>query len=194
MVHSARQPRGEVLDTNAKLTVSQSAEILEPGRQACVRHLEFSVRKADVRIYPGFVAATAPTLRVTVLDRSGAVLARASATDYANGQFLAVPVDVRRPRSETRICVHNAGPDGVSLAHAELPQQGRPHLPIRIDISTRPEPAFERLPVALTRAAFFKSNIVSRVLIVGLFLLVLMLAAAAVFLVMRGPSGEDVDA
>jgi hypothetical protein len=187
LVHAAREPRAEVLDTNAKLDVSQSAEVLQPGDRACVRRL-------DVRVFPGFLVRKAPALQLTVQDRGGAVLARASATGYANGQPLAVPVDVGRPREDTRICVRNAGPDGVTLAHAVLPQQGRVHLPIRVDVSTRPFRTIDRIPVALTRASFFKSDIVSRALIVVLFVLVLALAAATIVLLLRGRSDEDADA
>jgi hypothetical protein len=152
------------------------------------------VRQAGLRLYPGYVGAKAPTLVVTVQDRSGALIARGSAKDYVSNEPVVVPVELGRPHGDTRICVRNAGSDGVSLAHAELPQQGRRRLPIRIDVTTRPEPAIERLPVALTRASFFKSEIVTRPLIAVFLALVLGLVAAAVVLVLRGRPGGDADA
>jgi hypothetical protein len=194
MVHAVREPRAEVLDTNAKLDVSQSAEVLQPGERACVRGLDVPLRRVDVRVFPGFLVKQAPTLQLTVQDRAGAVLYRTTAKGYGNGLPLAVPVDVGRPRREVRVCVRDAGPDGVTLAHAVLPQQGRVHLPIRVDISTRPFRTIDRIPVALTRASFFKSDVVSRPLIAALFVLVLALVAAVVVLLLRARSDEDADA
>lgn len=194
MVHAAREQRTELLDTNAKLDVSQSAETLKPGRRACARRVDVELPRAGVRVYPGFAVATAPELRVTVQDRGGRVLTRAAAAGYVNGQPLVVPVDVGRPREDATVCLRNVGRDPVTLAHAELPQEGRPHLPVRVDVVTRPFTTVDRIPVALTRASFFKSDIVSRTLIVLLMVLVLALAAAAVVLVLRARRDEDVGA
>jgi hypothetical protein len=194
MLHAARERRAEVLDTNAKLTVSQSAETLAPGKGACVRGLDAALPRVDIRVFPGFAVPRAPTLQVRVRDRQGVELDRATATGYANGQPLAVPVDLGRPRRDTTVCLRNVGGADVTLAHAELPQEGRARLPVRVDVSTRPFTTIDRIPVALTRASYFKSDIVSRPLIAALFAVVLLLAIAAVVLVLRARRDEDADA
>jgi hypothetical protein len=194
MLHAATEKRSELLDTNAKLEVSQSAETLKPGGRACVRRLDVELPRVDVRVYPGFAAARPPELRLTVQDRGGAVLAEGRATSYANGLPLLVPVDVGRPRRDATVCLRNVGGDPVTLAHAELPQEGRRRLPVRVDVTTRTFTTVERFPVALTRASFFKSDIVSRPLIALLALVVLALAAAAIVLVLRARRDEDAGA
>lgn len=194
MLHAATEKRAELLDTNAKLEVSQSAETLKPGDRACVRRLDVELPRVQLRVYPGFAVARSPALAVTVRDRGGDELAQARAADYVNGQPLSIPVDVGRPRRDATVCLRNTGGDPVTLAHAEVPQEGRPHLPVRVDVITRPFTTVDRFPVALTRASFFKSDIVSRTLIVLLALVVLALAAAAVVLVLRTRRDEDAGA
>jgi hypothetical protein len=194
MVGAAREKRAELLDTNAKTMASQSAEIIAAGSRTCVRHLDVEQSKADVRVYPDYDVPRPPTLQATVLDHDGTVLDRASGAGYARASPLAMSVDVGRPRRDVTVCIRNTGRDGVVLAHAVLPQDGRVHLPVRVDITTRPLTTIGRIPVALTRASFFKSDIVSRPLIAVLFLAVLGLVATAIVLVLRTGRGSDGDA
>ncbi|MGX6446720.1 hypothetical protein ACVU7I_01415 [Patulibacter sp. S7RM1-6] len=193
MVRQGTTKTASLLTSNTKVDVSQTAEVLRPGQQRCVRRLRIPASQADLRTYPGYVSRTAPPLETTVRAH-GRTVERRVVRDYASNLPIALPVAIATPTGGVTVCFRNRGDHAVSLAHARLPREGERRTPIRVDFWSRPQTLTKALPVALTRASLFKGDLVTRTVLVAVLLVALVAFVAGAAVAVRRDDREGTDA
>jgi len=194
LISGALDRRPEVVGSNTKVGVSNTATILAEDQRVCSPGVYVPDDATKLQIYPGAADPGTRRIRVTVRDGDrGRVLVRR--TIVVPRPDVPTAVDLgSAATTEGRVCFTNVGRRDVSLANREdtgETYQGKAGIP-RVDVLTADSPrTIALVPDAIDRAGLFKGDLVGPWLIVLLGVLAGATLIWAVVSVLRDTADDD---